>query len=122
MIDGPGPPGTSRPTGRPTTRAPRIRWALIRRSVIPVTGARGTQRILLLRVALGGEVSGSPKRMPAMRPPAATACGIRGRGELKPARSQAGSTPRWTWDTQGRPAGAVEVGPAAMAGTASAAA
>src|SRR5581483_7298675 len=66
----------------------------------------------------GGALSGSPKTIAAMRPDAASTCGMRGRGDENPVRAQTGSTPRSIRSAHGT-AGAL---PAADAPTAAASA
>ena len=95
MIDGPGPPSTSRRTAAPTRRRPRIRCARMTRLLMGSTCTRETQRILLPRVRAGGETSGFPKISAAIRRSCPTACGMRGRGDEKPVRAQRGNTPRF---------------------------
>ena len=72
MIDGPGPPLTTRITGVPSCLVPVMRCARIRSEAPgPVGETCDTQRILLLWLAAGGELS-VPNGIAAIRPDAPT--------------------------------------------------
>ena len=101
MIDGPGPPFTTRATGSPSSRTPAIRCARMRRFESLDVLSRETHRILFVRVGDGGACSGYPKTSAAIAPERPTTCGIRGRGSENPPRAQTGSTPNDTRDWHG---------------------
>ncbi len=90
MIDGPGPPATT----RATVVGPLV--AVMRRSDTPRGGLRATHRILLECTRDGGADSGNPNSTAAIRPPDPTTWGTFGSGSEKPPRAHAGSTPRST--------------------------
>ena len=100
MIDGPGPPGTARLTGSPSRLVPIIRCARIRSEEPGRVETRDTQRILLVWLLEGGELSGFAHWIAAIRPDAPNSYGIRGRASLNPARAHTGSTPIRTSDRQ----------------------
>jgi hypothetical protein len=87
MIDGPGPPVTSRVTVRPLPLS--VAW--IRSGDASRSSSRETHKILLLRLASGGACSGSAHKMATMPPRAPITYGIGCAGGLNPARAQAGS-------------------------------
>ena len=100
MIDGPGPPATARLTGAPARLVPIIRCARIRREDPGRVETRDTHRILLVWSLEGGESSGVPHWIAAIRPDAPNSYGIRGRASLNPARAHTGNTPIRTSERQ----------------------
>ena len=86
MIDGPGPPVTSRVTVWPVP----LSVARIHSGDASRWSSRETHKILLLRLASGGACNGSAHKMATMPPRAPIRYGIGCAGGLNPARAQAG--------------------------------
>ncbi len=98
MIDGPRRPVAQRASGAPSGLEPFIRWALIW-SADPDTRrlTRDPEGLVVLRFFDGGESCGFAHNSAAIFPPRPRLYAIHGRGSLKPARAQTGSTPTVTW-------------------------
>lgn len=98
IVDGPGPPDTTRLTGLPRRCGPAIHCALMCRSESESCGRRATHSSLLLIVLEGGEKSFPENEIATISPRRPSARGRCGRLSENPARAHAGIRPNVSID------------------------